>query len=184
MTNSPELSTVHSTDEEMDLLQRSNKKIKNSIANIDEMHADQSNGQENSYKRALPQQAPEQTYINYELPSKFFEAAPTNADVFFPFSKEGKVRLYQPWMYSVIVKVYGRTVGYKFLSTKLLEVWKLNDPLNLIDMGNDIFLINFKNVENFRKALHEGPWFLGKYFLIVSVGLVSSYLKLGPKPLW
>lgn len=43
----------------------------------------------------------------------------------------------------------------------------MNEDIHIIDLGKDFFLIKFKFLENFHKALHGGPWFLGKYFLTV-----------------
>lgn len=35
-----------------------------------------------------------------------------------------------------------------------------SDPLHLVDMGLDFYLINFHLHENYDKGLHGGPWFV------------------------
>lgn len=80
---------------------------------------------------------------------------------------EDKIRLYQPWLHSMIVNVYGKTVGFEYISSILKDIWKMSEDLHIIDLGRYLFLIKLKKVENFHRALHEGPWSIGKFFLTV-----------------
>lgn len=56
---------------------------------------------------------------------------------------DDKKWIYQLWIKALIVKVYGKTVGYNFLKRKLHELWQPNEELNIIDLGKDFFLIDF-----------------------------------------
>lgn len=67
----------------------------------------------------------------------------------------------------MIVKVYGKTVGYNLLKRKLHELWQPTENLNIIDLGKDFFLIDFIEAENYSKAIHGGPWFIGGHFLAI-----------------
>lgn len=54
-----------------------------------------------------------------------------------------KQQIRAPWSKALIVKVYGRTVGYNFLHAKILALWKLVGRIDCIDLGKDFFLIHF-----------------------------------------
>ncbi|XP_019251424.1 PREDICTED: uncharacterized protein LOC109230374 [Nicotiana attenuata] len=92
--------------------------------------------------------------------------AANNSDNFIPLSTENKARLYSPWKYSIIVKVFGRKVSYLTLKQNLQQLWKPTEALALIDLGND-FLIKYQKEESMTKSLHEGPWFVLGHFLSV-----------------
>lgn len=84
---------------------------------------------------------------------------------FIPITTEDKKRIYQRWSRSIIVKLYGKTVRFKLLSKKLNEIWKPTENLQIIDLGLDFLMINFQELENYTKALHNGPWFINGHFL-------------------
>lgn len=93
--------------------------------------------------------------------------APPSQTAFVPISTDDKIRMYRPWQLSVIIKTFEANVGYKYLSKKLPELWQPSEPLALIDLGQDFFLIKFQKQENYSKAIHQVPWFLGNHFLAV-----------------
>ncbi|KAM3237953.1 hypothetical protein P3L10_012983 [Capsicum annuum] len=47
-----------------------------------------------------------------------------------------KERIYLPWRNSVTVKLMGRKISYQLLRSKIMELWKLSEPLTLIDLGH------------------------------------------------
>lgn len=49
---------------------------------------------------------------------------PSEGITFVPITTEDKQRIYQRWANALIVKVYGKIVGYNFLNRKLHELWK------------------------------------------------------------
>lgn len=73
-------------------------------------------------------------------------------ETFIPLTSTNKNRLYSPWNFSVIIKVFGRKMGHQTLRTKLIQLWKPMEDLPLINMV---------------KALHARPWFLFNHFLSV-----------------
>lgn len=79
-------------------------------------------------------------------------------EYFIPLSVDEKKRLYKPWEKSLIIKVFGRKVGYRYPLLKLTTMWSLTKDLTLIDLGNDFYLIKFKLDDNYIKVLHGGPW--------------------------
>ena len=82
-------------------------------------------------------------------------------------SKDVKRRIRAPWMNSLIVKVYGRVVGYHFLQAKLLALWKPTGKLDFIDLGKDFYLIHFGLKKDYSVVLEKGPWFVGEHFLSI-----------------
>ncbi|KAI5672121.1 hypothetical protein M9H77_12485 [Catharanthus roseus] len=42
-----------------------------------------------------------------------------------------------------------------------------NRRLRLMNLLKDFFLIKFHMIENYNKALHEGPWFIGQQFMAI-----------------
>lgn len=88
-------------------------------------------------------------------------------DTFIPLTSADKSRLYLPWKFSVIVKVYGRKVGHQTLWAKLTALWKPTEELPLIDLGCDFYLVMFQKEENMLTALYNGPWFILNHFLSV-----------------
>lgn len=117
----------------------------------------------NSHTMSLPPISNTQSYI--DMSDEVLEdPTPEN---FIPLSSSNKSRLYSPWTYSIIVKVFGRKVGHLSLKQKLQAMWKPTETLSLIDLGNDFFLIKYQNEENMNKALHEGPWFVLNHLLLV-----------------
>ncbi|KAL0000751.1 hypothetical protein SO802_014532 [Lithocarpus litseifolius] len=82
-------------------------------------------------------------------------------------SKDVKWRIRDPWINSLVVKVYGRVVGYHFLQAKLLALWKPTGKLDFIDLGRDFYLIRFGLKEDYSAVLEKGPWFVGENFLSI-----------------
>ncbi|PHU07987.1 hypothetical protein BC332_24476 [Capsicum chinense] len=72
-------------------------------------------------------------------------------------SEADKHRLYNPWKHSVIVKVVGKKLNYKYLQTKLSEIWKLQEGIALIDLGLGFFTVKLKLEESQRRVLQDGP---------------------------
>ena len=65
------------------------------------------------------------------------------------------------------MRVFGRTVGYHFLHSKIMQLWKPARRLDCIDLENDFYLIKFGLVEDFEKVLKGGPWFIGEHYLTI-----------------
>ena len=59
-------------------------------------------------------------------------------------SKEEMTRIRAPWGKALIVKTFGRNVGFLFLSTRLSSMWMPVRRMDCIDIGNDFFLVRFE----------------------------------------
>ena len=54
-------------------------------------------------------------------------------------SKETKSRMRAPWTKALIVKVYGKTVGYIYLNFKINTLWKPVAKMVCVDLGKEFF---------------------------------------------
>lgn len=82
-------------------------------------------------------------------------------------SKEEKLRIQSQWSKALIVKTFGRTVGYQFLSQRVRELRKPSNRLDLVDLGHDYFVARFESNDDLDNVLKNGPWFIGQHFLAI-----------------
>lgn len=144
------------------------------IEQPDDAHKQQRNGNAAplSYKEKLMPPNPTDIQVTITIgldqyDNYYEEDNITPYEAFLPIDLEEKRRLYKPWEKSLILKVFGRRVGYLFLLMKLQQLWKLNKEVKLMDLGNDIYLVRFQYDINYSKVLHEGLWFIGQNFLTI-----------------
>ena len=83
------------------------------------------------------------------------------------FPRELKRQIRSPWSKALIVKVYGRTVGFNFLHNRLLAMWKPAGRLDCVSLGNGFFLTRLSLREDYENILKRGPWFIGEHFLSI-----------------
>ena len=77
------------------------------------------------------------------------------------FSGGDKARLRGRWAFALIIKPFGRNVGFHFLHNKILALWKPTGRMECIDLEFGFYLIRFGLAEDYDKVLREGPWFIG-----------------------
>lgn len=76
-------------------------------------------------------------------------------------------KLSEPWKNSVVVKLLGRTIGYRTLCTRLNGLWKTAMPYLVIDLENNYFLIRFRSAGDVVDALTKGLWLIMGHYLTV-----------------
>ncbi|XP_031131947.1 uncharacterized protein LOC116033335 [Ipomoea triloba] len=72
-----------------------------------------------------------------------------------------------PWIQSLIIKLWGKTVGYNYLLRKLKSMWRINAHFDLVTLENDYFLVRFSSVSDYAFAKQEGPWMILDHYLVV-----------------
>ena len=82
-------------------------------------------------------------------------------------SKETKARIRAPWSRALIVKVYGRSVGFHYLAFRINALWKPTAKMDCVTLGKGFFLVRFSNNDDYDYVLQGGPWFIGEYFLTI-----------------
>ena len=65
------------------------------------------------------------------------------------------------------MKVYGKFVGYNYLTFKLNALWKPSARMDCVNLGHDFFLIKFSDDSDYDKVLRGDPWFIGEHFLAI-----------------
>lgn len=70
-------------------------------------------------------------------------------------------------MQSLIIKVWGKSVGYNFLLKKLHNIWKPNAFMDLVALENEYFLVKFYSKADYTFARGEGPWTILDHYLVV-----------------
>ncbi|KAL4317972.1 hypothetical protein GQ457_18G007610 [Hibiscus cannabinus] len=68
---------------------------------------------------------------------------------------------------SLIVRLLGKTIGYRALLSRVQTLWNLSGEMHLIDLDNDYFLVRFAMVEDYDKVLSGGPWMVYDSYLTV-----------------
>ena len=102
-------------------------------------------------------------------------------------SKETKARIRAPWSKALIVKVYGRSVGFHYLTFKLNAMWKPTAKMDCVTLGKGFFLVQFSNNDDYDNVLKGVPWFIGEYFLAIKPWepyFIASEAKLTLVAVW
>ena len=87
----------------------------------------------------------------------------------------------------LIIKAFGKSLGFKYINYKIRAIWKPQGELQGIDLGLNYFLIRFKLKEDYWKVLNKGPWFISQQFLTMrqwSLGFKPLKAKLTTTTIW
>ena len=161
-----ERSRSRSLEEENELV-CSTKKVKDSHCAIDErrsMHdGEPSYPPKLSLKDKLVGEIPgaysqafaftDQMEADSDLNEEIEEIREGFASVCLP--KETKQCIQAPWTNALIIKVFGKNMGYNYLHSKLLELWKPNGRVDMVDLGRDFFLLRFSVDEDLEVVLKK-----------------------------
>lgn len=102
---------------------------------------------------------------NYNHTTDKHPMYPSKKENTIHLSDEDKLRIYQPWQHSVVVKLFNKHLAHSYLKTKLADLWKPSEALTLTDLGCNFYIATFNRPKNMMKALHGGPWFVTGNFL-------------------
>lgn len=164
------------SSEEEDTLERSTKKFKDVHYEIETPFELLGNGDKiRSYKDLLVGSIPGAYEQAFGLDSSMDEEVSSDEEddelcegmVSLKHSKDEKTRIRAPWEKSIIVKIFGRSLGYSFLAERLRSMWKLVGRMDCVNVGQDFFLIKFELQSNLDEVIKGGPWFVGQQFLSI-----------------
>ncbi|KAL4341700.1 hypothetical protein GQ457_08G018670 [Hibiscus cannabinus] len=68
---------------------------------------------------------------------------------------------------SVIIRLLGKSIGYRALLNRIHSLWNLSGEFCLIDLDNDYFLVLFAEEDDFTKVITGGPWVVYCAYLTV-----------------
>lgn len=72
-----------------------------------------------------------------------------------------------PWKRAIIIKTFGRRLGFSFLVEKIRNMWKPTGNMDCIDLGFDFFLVKFELAIDVDYNLKGDSWFIGQHFLAI-----------------
>ncbi|KAI9096407.1 hypothetical protein K1719_026126 [Acacia pycnantha] len=73
----------------------------------------------------------------------------------------------RPWMNSLVIKVLGLSVLKHVLIDRVRRMWKPQQPLKVVPLSNEYYIISFSSKEDRDYAYHEGPWMIDDHYLLV-----------------
>ncbi|XP_061354112.1 uncharacterized protein LOC133298786, partial [Gastrolobium bilobum] len=83
---------------------------------------------------------------------------------YFSCTKRARKRMRKPWEKALIVKLLGKKIGVEFMKKKINVLWARKGKINVTDIGNDFFVVQFSEKDDLNFALNGGPWIvLGHY---------------------
>ena len=88
----------------------------------------------------------------------------TEGNLVVCLSREEKALIRAVWRKALIIKAFGRKVGYNYLYPKIRSLWNPCGKMDCIDLGSDYFLIKFDLEDDVDRVLKGGPWFIGQQF--------------------
>ena len=158
--------------EENEELQRGNKKVKVVLSTNNSPRAED---RRSSFKERLI----DEILGTYEEAFNFENGMETEVEfddessdlatgiVAVNLSRARKANIRAQWTNALIVKVVGKMVGYQFLSSCIISLWKPIGRLVCVDLEKDFFLVRFSQKEDYKKVLKDGPWFIGEHYLSI-----------------
>ncbi|XP_057745166.1 uncharacterized protein LOC130963034 [Arachis stenosperma] len=77
-------------------------------------------------------------------------------------------QLRHPWWDTLIVKLLSRRISLAVLTRRLEAMWGKQGSIEVIDLGNDFFIVKFYSQEDLDFALIGGPWRIFDHYLTIS----------------
>lgn len=72
-----------------------------------------------------------------------------------------------PWQDALVIKLLGKSIGYHTMRDRLGRIWKLVAGFDILDIGNDYFMVKFEHEGDRTKVMDEGPWMIFYHYLTV-----------------
>lgn len=86
-----------------------------------------------------------------------------------PITAEERNKLYRSWRKTIIIKLLGRKICYRFLFGRLTKLWNLTGSFELIGLLIEFFLVRF-----YEHVLYDGPLMILGHYLTAEGGNLSS----------
>ncbi|KAK4280733.1 hypothetical protein QN277_012314 [Acacia crassicarpa] len=86
----------------------------------------------------------------------------------FDFDEKEMEHLLKPFRRTLVVKLMGRQLSYGFMVKKLRQLWERKGNIEVFDLENEFFLVNFQNNEDYMEALVGGSWVIADAYLSVA----------------
>ncbi|KAA8538418.1 hypothetical protein F0562_028037 [Nyssa sinensis] len=92
-----------------------------------------------------------------------------NDDSMIPDIKQSNqiLMIRQPWQNAIIVKLLGKSIGYKMLCNRVRKLWDLQGDYEALDLGCGYFLFKFDSQTDCTRVVTGGPWVMMDHYLMV-----------------
>ncbi|XLR24568.1 hypothetical protein S83_052468 [Arachis hypogaea] len=90
-----------------------------------------------------------------------------NGTISIEMNKAERKRLEKPWKNALIIKLLGRKVAYEVLKRRLDTIWAKSGGMDLIDLGNNFYVVRLFNDEDYWHVLEGDPWLLFYHYLTI-----------------
>ncbi|KAJ4823013.1 hypothetical protein Tsubulata_009217 [Turnera subulata] len=78
-----------------------------------------------------------------------------------------RARIHKQWEDTVIVKLWGHTLGYRMLCNRLQRLWHLRGEFRVIDLDHNYYLVKLANTSDYLHVITGGPWVILDHYLTV-----------------
>ena len=95
--------------------------------------------------------------------------------------------LSEPWKDALIIKLLGKSVGYRVMRDRLQSLWKMQAGFDMQDLGNGFYIVKFDMMEDQLKVMDGGPWMLFDHYLTVctwSPDFIADMAKIKQTLVW
>ena len=82
-------------------------------------------------------------------------------------TKEDKRRIRGPWRNAIIIKLFDRKLGYEVLMRRLKFKWNLKGNIALTDVGHAFYVVRFTSYEDYEFVMTQGPRMIGDSYLTI-----------------
>ena len=70
-------------------------------------------------------------------------------------------------MNSLIIKVLGLSIPKHVLIDRVRRMWKPKQPLKIVPLSNEYYIVSFSSMEDRDYAYYEGPWMIDDHYILV-----------------
>ncbi|XP_057426575.1 uncharacterized protein LOC130720007 [Lotus japonicus] len=95
------------------------------------------------------------------------DSKPFNPNPVVPVSLEEYEEWCRPWKFSLVVKLLGKKIGFKWMTQRIQRMWARDGELKVIDLTAEFYLVRFASEKYYLHALFEGPWMIADHYLMV-----------------
>ncbi|KAI8024833.1 hypothetical protein LOK49_LG02G00256 [Camellia lanceoleosa] len=73
----------------------------------------------------------------------------------------------KPWTNTLIVRLLGKSIGYRLLYNRVKTLWAIQEDFDAIDLGNNYFLFKFSSQDDCNHVYTGGPWVIMDHYLTI-----------------
>ncbi|KAI9124988.1 hypothetical protein K1719_003604 [Acacia pycnantha] len=71
----------------------------------------------------------------------------------------------KPWMNSLIIKALGMSFMRHVLFDRVRRMWKPQQPLKIVPLSNEYYIVSLSSKEDRDYAYYGGPWMIDDHYL-------------------